>query len=88
MNETLESLYRHLYEQNCIAAEDDYLEYFEAEFGPGNTLSGEMTEEGLISALRSLVAELVNDTGDEELVKEWATEGGADGELIAILDLV
>lgn len=84
----LKRLYEYLYEENVVAAEEDYLEYFEAGFSPDKCIASETDAEKLLLPLNYLVGELLDDTEDEDLVREWAMEGGADDELLSMLGLV
>lgn len=84
MLDKLKSVYCSLYEQNIPGAEEDYLEDYERDYSPDSIGLNDMSEEPEVeSALRRLVGELVDDTGDDDLVREWLEESGASPELIA-----
>lgn len=86
--EDLKDVYRCLYETNLVAAEDDYPAYYESGYAPDSIgLDEMMTEEDVKHAICNLVREILNDTGDEELTREWAIDAGADDELLAMCDL-
>lgn len=80
--EELKDIYRCLYNTNAEAAEDDYLEYFEREFSPDNLDNCECSED-VRSRIVCLAEEVLNDTGDEKLTREWLVNAGADDELLA-----
>lgn len=74
--ETLRDIYISLYEMNLEAAEEDYLEYFQASFSPSIMLSSGADENALRAALSSLLGELADDLGDEEELKRWFEDAG------------
>ena len=80
--ENLKDVYRDLYNANAEAAEEDYLEYFEREYSP-EKLDECTTEEEVKSMIAYLAEEVLNDTGDEDLTREWLINAGADDELVA-----
>jgi hypothetical protein len=81
--EELKGLYCCLYDRNTEAAEEDYLEEYEANYSP-ERLNFCETAEDVKSAIVHLVGELVDDTGDEGLVREWLMESGADNEILTL----
>lgn len=81
--EELKDIYRCLYENNEVAADEEYLEYFEGEYSPSR-LDECDTVEAVKGELCHLVEEILNDTGDEELTREWLSEAGADDSLLAL----
>lgn len=90
MNYTVEALreiYRCLYGMNLEAATDEYLEFYEGEYAPENALHDDQTSEGVLRALFRLVGEILDDTGDEDLTREWLRNAGADDALIVLCGL-
>lgn len=84
----LKNIYRNLYEQNLVAAEEDYLEYYEPNFAPDSIGLDEMDEEEQVSdALVRLVGEIYDDTGDEAQTREWLIDAGADDAILALCDV-
>lgn len=84
--EELKDIYRRLYDTNVEAAEEDYLEYFEGEYSPERLDQCE-TVEDVKGELAHLVEEILNDTGDEEITREWFIEAGADDDLLSLCGL-
>lgn len=82
----LKTIYRQMYEQNEVAAEEDYLESYQTEFHP-DLLDSCSTVEEVRDCLSRLVEEICNDTGDYALTEEWLYEAGADDELVDSFDL-
>lgn len=86
--ENLKDVYRRLYATNLEAAEEDYLTYYESGYAPDSVGLDEMrTEDEVKQAICHLVEEILNDTGDEDLTREWAIDAGADDEILAVCDL-
>lgn len=85
--ENLKDIYCNLYNMNLEAATDEYLEYFEGEYSPENVLSNCKTADDVQCALNRLVGEILDETGDEDLTREWLDNAGADAALIALCGL-
>jgi hypothetical protein len=83
---TLKDIYICLYDMNLEAATEEYLESYESEYGPSLLLDCK-TAEDVLSAIKGLVSELIDDTGEENLVREWMFNAGADADLIALCGL-
>lgn len=84
--EDLKDIYRCLYETNEVAAEEDYLEYFVSEYSPDRLDECDTISE-VKDELCHLVEEILNDTGDEDLTREWLLEAGADDEILVLCNL-
>lgn len=72
--EDLVHIYEELFDMNLEAADEDYAEEYEAQYGPDAVFSSTPTKRDVIFALISLVKELIDDTGDEVCVKNWVAE--------------
>lgn len=84
--EELKDIYRRLYDANVEAADEEYLEYFEREFD-FERLDQCETVEDVKDELSHLVEEILNDTGSEEITREWLIEAGADDDLLSVCGL-
>lgn len=84
--EALKAIYYSLYDMNLEAATEEYLESYESKYSPSLLLSCK-TAEDVLNAIKGLVSELVEDTGEEKLVREWMHNAGADDDLIALCGL-
>lgn len=82
--ENLKDIYRSLFNMNLEAATDEYLQHFEGEYSPEQALSDCQTSDDVQCALNRLVGEILDDTGDEDLTREWLENAGADAALIAL----
>jgi len=72
----LASLYCSLYEMNLDAAEEDYLEEYEANYAPDKVLSDGEGRDAIIQHLRYLMSELHNDLGSKDELKRWFLNSG------------
>ena len=82
----LKDIYRCLYNENLEAAEDDYLEYFEANYTPDN-LDTCKTADDVRKQIIKLTGEILDDTGSEELTRKWLVDAGADAAIVAACGL-
>lgn len=82
----LKEIYCNLYEANLEASEEDYLEYYEAGYSPARLDDCKNIEKAK-RALVHLVEEILNDTGSEEITREWLLNAGANDELLALCAL-
>ena len=86
--ENLKSIYRSFYEANLVAAEDDYLAYYERAFAPDSIGLDDLSDPIEVKdAICHLAEEIYNDTGSEETTREWLINAGAGDDLLAMCDL-
>lgn len=84
--EKLKSIYEELYQMNYDGGDEEYLEEYEARFSPEN-LDASASADEVLSMLKSLVGEILEDTGDRLQTAAWAIEAGADAALLDELGL-
>ena len=80
-NEDLSGLYQALYEMNLAGMDPEFLGFYEGSYAPENVLADGMSQEDLCRAINSLIGELVDDLGSEEMAKNWFLECGGTAKL-------
>ena len=76
--EKLLDIYQNLFELNLEGAEEEYLEEYEDNYSPDTVFPEAPTKEAVVPGLGSLIAELINDTGDSSLVDGWIEQAADD----------
>lgn len=76
--EKLLDIYQNLFEMNLEGAEEEYLEEYEDNYSPDTVFPEAPTKEAVVTGLGSLIAELINDTGDSSLVDGWIEQAADD----------
>ena len=76
--EKLLDIYQNLFELNLEGAEEEYLEEYEDNYSPDTVFPEVPTKEAVVTGLGSLIAELINDTGDSSLVDGWIEQAADD----------
>lgn len=84
--EALMEIYKALYEDNLVAAEEDYAEEFSACFDPAG-IPESISKEGMMRWLVSLMSELLQSYCEKSDIAEVAINAGAGEDLLSELGL-
>ena len=84
--EALKKVFYGLYDTNLEAADEEYLENYTTIYDP-TYMRNCYSPEDVVNAIKGLANELIEDTGEKALIREWLHNAGASAELIAACGL-